>query len=57
MKKLFFAIAFLTAAARLHSISGDLNEDGKLNIADQVMLNAMRPPFALTGSSDRGSPS
>ena len=41
MKKLFFAIAFLTAAARLHAIPGDLNEDGKLNIADLVMLTAM----------------
>ena len=41
MKKLFLAIAFIMAAARLHAIPGDLNEDGRLNIADQVMLTAM----------------
>ena len=53
MKKLFFAIAFLTAAARLHSIPGDLNEDGKLNIADQVMLNAMiENRLAQTNAAD-----
>ena len=34
MKKLFFVIAFLTAAAQLFAIPGDLNEDGRLNIAD-----------------------
>lgn len=41
MKKLFFAIAFIMVAAHLHAIPGDLNEDGRLNIADQVMLTAM----------------
>ncbi|MBR6059597.1 MAG: dockerin type I repeat-containing protein [Victivallales bacterium] len=41
MKKLFLAIAFIMAAANVHAIPGDLNEDGRLNIADQVMLTAM----------------
>nr|MCR5379382.1 dockerin type I repeat-containing protein [Lentisphaeria bacterium] len=53
MKKLFFTIVILASTAHLFAIPGDLNEDGKLNIADQVMLNAMiENRLAQTNAAD-----
>ncbi len=41
MKKLFFAFIFLMTAAHLFAIPGDLNDDGRTDIADLAMFSAM----------------
>ena len=41
MRKLFFVFAILTAAIRLCAIQGDLNEDGRIDVADLAKLTAM----------------
>ena len=41
MKKLFFAFILLMTAAHLFAIPGDLNDDGRTDIADLAMFSAM----------------